>query len=179
MLKTKIADTHDWTTIKKLRRSALSKAFSLYCAPEEAQFTKDSQWQKHVKKSTDNGNIIAIAYDGDEAVGMGAGKPNPYKDDAYIMHSLWVEPHARGKGVAQSLIAERSRYAHAQGYKHIQACSSLKNTASRTLYKDLGYREILSPSEFRPIQAEHEVLYIAPLDNKNRSLRKPRSTNSI
>jgi len=167
MLTTKIANAQDWATIKDLRRSALSKAFALYCAPEEADFTTDTQWKEHVKKSTENGNIIAVAYQGDEAVGMGAGKPNPYKEDAFIMHSLWVEPHARGKGVAQALIAERSQYARSQGYKHIQACSNHNNTASRDLYKNLGYREILAPSEFRPIQAEHEVLYVAPLDNSN------------
>lgn len=163
MLTAKIADENDWMTVRDLRLSALSNTSGIFYSGDEPPADADAEWRAYVKKRTQDGNAIVIAYNDGVPVAMCGGKPNPYKDDAFIMHSLWVEARARGLGVAKLMIAEHTRQARAQGYKYIQACTKDSNEATRSLYRNLGYAEMTEPSEFRPVQAPPEILYVSAL----------------
>ncbi len=113
---TKIAKAEDWQDYKALRRSALSKSPDVFCADGEDKFKTDAEWIKHFYTLRQDGHIVLIAYQGNKAVGMAGGKPNPYQSEAFILHSLWVEPEYRGKQVAKLLTADHMTHAQEKGY---------------------------------------------------------------
>ena len=159
MIRIETATIDDWRTIRDLRLDALAKAAGMLNASGEPAPEDDTGWQEYLTKRLSDGNIIFIAYDGETPVAAGNGKPNPYKADAYVLHSLWVTPDARGKGIAKLLNAARVKHAQQQGYKYAQACCNIRNEKSMGLYRSLGYTEMPEPSEFRPAQAAHEVVF--------------------
>lgn len=158
---TEFATEDDWQAFRDLRMSALTNAPEVFCSDGEQGYTRDAQWREHLKRATRDGNVVLIVYDDGVPVAMAGGKPNPFREDAFILHSLWVEPRARKTGVAKLLNREHARHAEARGYKYVQACCKVTNRPARAFYRGLGYTEMPDPSKFRPIQASHEVIYYA------------------
>lgn len=163
MITVRLATEEDWAVIRDLRLSALGKAGSVFVAGGEPESADDAGWRQYLRARLTEGNTTLIAFDGATPVGMGCGKPNPYKADAYVLHSLWVEPDARGKGVAELLNAGRADFASKQGYNYAQCCTKKTNAQACGLYRKLGYTEMPEPSEFRPAQAAHEVVFYKKL----------------
>ena len=154
-----MARPDDWKEVRDLRLSALSQAPEVFNAAGELTYTEDSQWREHVRARVENGNVIFIARAGEKAVGMAGGKPNPFKPDSFVLHSLWVEPQARKAGVAKLLCAVRAAHARERGYRYVNACCKATNEPVLNFYRRLGYVEQPRPSEFRPAQAPHEILF--------------------
>lgn len=56
--------------------------------------------------------------------------------------ALWVEPDARGLGVAHALVAEGLRWAGDQGYARVQLYVTASNDRARSFYAKSGFRPI-------------------------------------
>ncbi len=63
-------------------------------------------------------------------------------DDVMVLHTLVVAPHASGKGIGKSFVDFYEQTAREAGCKDLRMDTQAKNTAARSLYSRLGYKEI-------------------------------------
>ena len=59
-------------------------------------------------------------------------------DTVAKLRLLYVEPAARGKGLARKLMGEAFAFARAAGYRHITLFTTSSNAAARRMYTSLG-----------------------------------------
>jgi aminoglycoside 6'-N-acetyltransferase I len=71
---------------------------------------------------------------------------------AYV-EDLWVEPDARGRGVAKALLTEVEKWARAEGLRWLGSDTWPSNVKSRSWHAAVGFREV-----------EELVVFGKPLD---------------
>ena len=54
---------------------------------------------------------------------------------------LWVEPFARGRGIATALIRAAEAHLAAHGIRHVEITTLAANPRAQALYRRLGYGE--------------------------------------
>lgn len=57
-----------------------------------------------------------------------------------FIHDVWVEPHARGRGLAGELVAEAAERFKALGITQIRLETAAENDASRKVFAPSGFR---------------------------------------
>ncbi len=91
-----------------------------------------------------------------------AGAPWQYRapDEAVcVLHTLVIDPAAKGRGLGRAFVAFYEDYARAHGCPALRMDTNARNTAARTFYKGLGYREIaVVPTNFNGIPGVNLVL---------------------
>lgn len=90
-------------------------------------------------------------------VGMASGVPDP--DDASVVEliSMWVDPDARGRGVARSLIDAIVDRAAAAGAFAVRLAVMPDNAVARRAYERAGFVALDEPGDALP-DGRHEVL---------------------
>lgn len=63
-------------------------------------------------------------------------------DQVMVMHTLAVEPEAKGKGYGAKFLAYYEEYALKHGCHYLRIDTMETNQYARTLYQRLGYREV-------------------------------------
>ena len=81
-----------------------------------------------------------IAYSGEKAVGCVMLKPLETQPDSGECKRLYVRPHARGRGIAEALLATMERHARTAGCQWIYLDSKEDLRAALCLYKKRGYK---------------------------------------
>lgn len=92
----------------------------------------------------DEGALIACGRINREQVDVYARVPWEHKaDDSQVMvlHTLVVAPAAKGRGYGSEFVAFYERYALENDCPILRIDTNERNTAARTLYNKLGYRE--------------------------------------
>ncbi len=80
-------------------------------------------------------------------------------DEVLVLHTLTVSPQEAGKGIGTAFVDFYEQMAKAHGCKTLRMDTQAKNTAARTLYRKLGYREAGTvPCEFNGIEGIQLVL---------------------
>ena len=80
-------------------------------------------------------------------------------DEVLVLHTLVVSPQASGKGIGTTFVAFYEQMARERGCKTLRMDTQAKNTAARTLYRKLGYKEIgIVPCDFNGIAGIQLVL---------------------
>ena len=88
----------------------------------------------------------------------------PWQDTAapgnvLVIHTLVVDPAARGQGLARLFISFYEEEARRRGCPNLRIDTNLTNIPARTLYKSLGFREAaVITSEFNGIAGTSLVL---------------------
>lgn len=67
--------------------------------------------------------------------------PEAPPDQIMVLHTLVVDPRQAGKGCGTEFVKFYEDYALEQGCPYLRMDTNVKNTAARTLYAKLGYRE--------------------------------------
>ena len=126
----------DWEQLAELRLRALRDTFGTtdrqYLA--EAGFTP-SDWRRRLR---DHAQFVAVQ--GGRPVGMVAA----YQEsaEAAYVYSLWLEPEARGRGLARGLVAEAVHWARRRGVRTATLRMAPDNAAARSVYESLGFTEV-------------------------------------
>jgi GNAT superfamily N-acetyltransferase len=135
----------DWPAWRDIRLRALRdspEAFGSTYAREVA--FADSDWRRRLEDPT---SVSVLALDGPRPVGMGGG----FQDLPGWLHviAMWVEPGARGQGIAHGLLRVIQRWADDRGLRlHLDV--STGNPGARRVYERYGFTVT---GETRPIRA--------------------------
>jgi GNAT superfamily N-acetyltransferase len=107
----------------------------------------DGLWQRYaadianVAGRAATGTLILAEQAGDR-LGAVTFVPGPSDATSASLRLLGVLPEARGKGIAQALMAECVRRAQALGRTHLELHTTPFMTAARRLYLHLGFQPV-------------------------------------
>lgn len=128
----------DWEQFAHLRLRALIDSFGTsdrqYLA--EARFTS-ADWRRRLR---DHAQFAAFL--GGRPVGLVAAYQES-TETAYL-YSLWLDPEARGQGLARRLVSAALDWAHRRRVRTVTLRMEPDNDAARTLYEGLGFVEVPS-----------------------------------
>ena len=126
----------DWEQFAELRLRALTDTFGTadnqYLV--EARFTP-ADWRRRLR---DHAQFVLVV--GGQPVGMVAAYQES-TETAYV-YSLWLDPSARGRGLARSLVAAAVDWADRRGLRTAILRMAPDNAAARRVYEGLGFTEV-------------------------------------
>lgn len=94
-------------------------------------------WTGEAAESADK--VLFVAEEGGDVLGVVGGFRRLDPTEVQLV-SLWVEPEARGRGVARSLIRAVGRWAHDRGAERVVLFVQEANAPGRALYVRMGFR---------------------------------------
>jgi ribosomal protein S18 acetylase RimI-like enzyme len=123
----------DWELFAGLRLRALSEAFGVDNAQyrQEAQFT-EAHWRHRINEHTQ-----FVAWRSERPVGLIAAQRE--SQETVYLYSLWLDPDARGHGLAQALIAATLDWARGLGTRTVTLRVAAENAVARALYEGFGF----------------------------------------
>ena len=126
----------DWEQFAELRLRALTDTFG----NDDRQYLVEARfapidWRRRLR---DHAQFVTML-DG-RPVGMVAA----YQEsaEAAYVYSLWLEPEARGRGLARALVAAAVDWARRRGVRTATLRMAPDNAAARTVYESLGFTEV-------------------------------------
>ncbi len=124
----------DWRAFAGVRLRALTDSLG-EADPQyqtEVTFTA-AQWRRRLR---DHAQFAAII-DG-RPVGLIAAQQE--NSESVYLYSLWLEPVARGKGLARPLVAAAVNWARDRRARTVRLRVAADNAAARGVYESLGFR---------------------------------------
>ncbi|HEX6195418.1 MAG TPA: GNAT family N-acetyltransferase [Jiangellaceae bacterium] len=146
------ATTADWRAVRDIRLRALTDAPEAFGSTyaREVAFTEDD-WTRRLA-SEDSATFLGRL--GGRPVGIIGG----WRDGAGIeLVSMWVDPAARGKGVAKPLIDAVVTWGAAIGEKRVHLWVTAGNDAAYTLYERCGF---VDTGERQPLPSNPDLTEI-------------------
>lgn len=141
----------DWTLLKRIRLAALRDTPTAFgVSYQAAAADSDAQWQV---RAAGERTQFWLALDDGRPVGLvGAG----FRDASrYELIAMWVEPAARGKGVADELVAAVKARAVALGLEALFLEVAPGNTRAVQFYQRHGFVLL---DEWEPIDSHPHIL---------------------
>lgn len=146
-------DADDWQRWSRVRRGALADAPDAFGSRlVDWQDAAEDRWRARLSIP---GALDLVAFDGDRAVGMASGVP--VEGDRAELISMWVDPAARGQGVAGALIDALVRWAAGAGRTVLALAVMPDNARARRVYERAGFVALDEPGDVLP-DGRHEVL---------------------
>lgn len=128
----------DWEQFAHLRLRALTDTFGTSDGQylTEARFTQ-ADWRRRLR---DHAQFVAFL--GRRPVGLVA----TYQESAETayLYSLWLDPEARGRGLAGRLVGAALDWAQRHQVRTVTLRMEPDNVAARALYEGLGFVEVPS-----------------------------------
>lgn len=112
---------------------------------QESTFTA-AQWRRRLR---DHAQFVALL--NDRAVGL-IGAQQEDAETVYL-YSLWLDPAARGHGLARPLVAAAVEWARDRRARLVTLRVAADNTVARGVYQSLGFTEVAGERA----DARHEV----------------------
>ncbi|WP_144760851.1 bifunctional GNAT family N-acetyltransferase/class I SAM-dependent methyltransferase [Curtobacterium sp. 9128] len=142
----------DWQVWRPVRLAALTDAPQAFGSRlDEWADAPEDRWRARLSIP---GALDLVATEGDRAVGMASGTPGD--DDRVELISMWVDPAARGHGVADRLIEEIVRWAAGTDAAELELSVMPDNAPARRTYERHGFRAVDEPGDVLP-DGRHEV----------------------
>lgn len=126
----------DWEVFAELRLRALAEAFGTGNEQyhQEERFTA-RQWRRRISEHTQFAAWLA-----DRPVGLiGAHRESA---EIVYLYSLWLDPGARGAGLARDLIAAALDWARTLYAQTVYLRVAADNAAARAVYASLGFTPV-------------------------------------
>jgi GNAT superfamily N-acetyltransferase len=131
------ATTEDWRLVRDLRLRALGDAPSAFGSRLEEEVDQpESFWRERL-----GGDVAAtfLALDGEQEVGLVRIFLPPEDPDRAHLVSMWVERHARGRGVGRRLIETAVEWARGRRASSVDLWVTETNTPASRLYGSCGF----------------------------------------
>ena len=132
----------DWRLFRSIRLDALADALGT----DHPEFRRESEftgvrWRRRLREHAQFAVFI-----GARAVGLVGGQPQDA--DTVYLYSLWLEPAARGLGLATLLVDAVVRWARQHDAHTVRLRVEIANTTARGVYESLGFA--VAPDNPRP-----------------------------
>lgn len=125
----RVVTPDDWREWRTLRLEALRDApYAFSATLADWQDAPEERWRARLEGTY---NVVA-ELDGEPA-GMATGFP---RDNAVELGTMWVAPHARGRGAGEALVRAILGWA---GAKPVTLRVADGNVAAQALYRRLGF----------------------------------------
>jgi RimJ/RimL family protein N-acetyltransferase len=123
----------DWRVFAVIRLQALTDALG----QSDPQYQKEvaftsAQWRRRLRNHAQFAALI-----GDRPVGLISAQQE-HAASVYL-YSLWLDPAARGRGLARPLVAAAVDWARDQGVRAVTLRVASGNMAARAVYESLGF----------------------------------------
>lgn len=131
----------DWQLVKLLRLRALAEAPNAFAETlAEMEAMPDSFWQNRTQRNSEGKDSIgAIAFEGDNPVGMAVGLRCPDHIDKVRLVAMWVAPEYRGSGIAKSLVGFVGNWARESGVMVLHVDVRESNPRAEAFYRKIGF----------------------------------------
>jgi ribosomal protein S18 acetylase RimI-like enzyme len=129
----------DWQAWRSVRLAALTEAPDAFGSRlHEWADAPEDRWRARlsIPGALD---LVAFATDRDGPVGMASGVPDPDDGTRATLISMWVDPVARGRGVAEALITAITGWAASSGAVTLGLSVMPDNIAARRTYERNGF----------------------------------------
>lgn len=142
--------TEDWPLLKQVRLAALLDAPTAFgVSYQTAAAYTDEQWKVRASSA---GTEFWLAFDKDQPVGMiGAAVSSAHR---FNLIGMWVDPAARGSGLAARLVASVKARALGKGFDRIYLDVSPDNTRASNFYIKQGFAFM---DEWEPLQSHPHI----------------------
>lgn len=122
----------EWQTYKAIRLAALTADPGAFGSTlERAQKLTDVDWRTRLETSP----FFIVEINGKPAGLVGAHR----RDDHVELISMWVAPHARGRGLAAALIDSVLAWAGGEGFSEVRLWVVEGNVAAARAYQKSGF----------------------------------------
>jgi ribosomal protein S18 acetylase RimI-like enzyme len=143
----------DWQRWRPVRLAALADAPDAFGSRlADWSDAPEDRWRARLSIP---GALDLVAYEDDHAVGMASGVPG--EGDRAELISMWVDPAARGRGVAGALIDAVARWAAETGASVLELSVMPDNDRAHRTYARLGFTDSAVPGDALP-DGRHEVV---------------------
>jgi GNAT superfamily N-acetyltransferase len=140
------AGAADWESLRGLRLRALHEDPGAFAETYDQALARPPEgWQEW---AGDESRAIYAAIDDGRWVGMVAGRP---RDDSIWLTALWVDPAARGQGLALRLIEAVADWAREQGAAAVALSVTTNNAGAEAVYARAGFA---ATGRRRPLPAD-------------------------
>lgn len=140
----RVIDADDWEQFRALRLRALADSPDSFGATlAEASAQAPSVWRER----TTSGGPVVLAFAGPAATGMGGLHLPAATGDAFVW-GMWVEPAARGRGVATRILERLLAHADREG-RPVTLHVTRGNDGARRLYERHGF---VATGEVQPLR---------------------------
>lgn len=132
-------DPDEWPRLRDLRLRALADApdaFGSTLARERDR--PGDRWRQWI---TSPERTLLVAERDGRLVGMASGGPARVGERIAGLYGMWVEPDARGTGMAAALAEAVVRWARERDYPAIALGVTTTNARAIALYRRLGFRD--------------------------------------
>lgn len=153
MVTVRVMTDDDWPLWRDVRIAALTDAPQAFRARlADWESSGAANWRARLAR-TDAHNVVAML-DG-SPVGLASSVPGG--DGEMLLHSVWVSPNARGRGVAGLLIDTIRKWATGAGATTLTLAVIPGNEAAAGLYRRLGFVDTGLRGELLPdgVTREH------------------------
>lgn len=158
MIETRTLSSDDWKVWRELRLAALAEApyaFGSRLADWQGDGDREQRWRDRLEIPGSH-NLVAMV-DGVPS-GMASGVPGD-EDDTVEIISVWVDPAARGKGVADRLIEEiGARAVRVRRARRLLLAVTPGNAAAIALYRRHGFADTGELGDPTPDGLGHELV---------------------
>ncbi|HKP44673.1 GNAT family N-acetyltransferase [Mycobacterium sp.] len=132
----------DWQVFARVRLQALTDSLGA----DDPQYRQEStftvaQWRRRLR---DHAQFAALI--GNRPVGLIGAQPE--NADTVYLYSLWLDPAARGQGLARPLVSAAVDWARGRRARTVTLRVATDNELARSVYESLGFATIVveSPS---------------------------------
>ncbi|MEL7450286.1 MAG: GNAT family N-acetyltransferase [Pseudomonadota bacterium] len=105
-------------------------------AYQQTLYPPESNHLDSIERLVDEDAVVMGAFDGDDCIGCGALKVT---GTAGELKRMYVPPRARGRGVAQQLLAQLEHAAREAGLAIVRLETGIHQHAAIKLYRSAGY----------------------------------------
>ncbi|MEU8541514.1 GNAT family N-acetyltransferase [Streptomyces sp. NPDC048717] len=126
----------DWPLWREARLTALADAPDAFTA-RLADWDEGGETHWRARLALPDAHNLVALLDG-EVVGMASGTPGDGPGTREL-HSVWVSPRARGRGVGDRLLTEVESWARRSGANRLTLAVLPANAPALTLYRRHGY----------------------------------------
>jgi GNAT superfamily N-acetyltransferase len=131
----------DWEGLRDVRLRALIESPSSYYGTYDDEVRSDrSRWERWLSPPS----AIFVAERDDDVVGMIGGIPAGEDEgdaDAMMMVAMWVDPVARGNGIAEALTDSLIGWARDEGYPRMVLWVYDVNPRAAAFYRRYGFAD--------------------------------------
>ncbi|OMI39822.1 GNAT family N-acetyltransferase [Streptomyces sparsogenes] len=140
MIELRVLTADDWPLWRELRLAALADApyaFGSRLADWQGEGDREERWRARLE-IPGSYNVVAVL-DG-KAVGMASGVPGPRAGVVELI-SMWVDSHARGRGVAGHLVRAVEEWGLEAGAEVLRLNVMPDNARALAFYRRVGLTE--------------------------------------